>query len=121
VSFTILTFLVRSEYAKFWSFFIKAVIGGGFFYFGLLFLNQQFADKKLLTEDFLIIKTGTLARGGKGSCSQPFAIIDFYGTAKELIFYCDFSKVIKHSSKVNLTYSKGAFGFNVIKSLQLAN
>ena len=121
ISLVALTFSVKSSYSTFWAAFIKTGIGGGFFYFGLLFLNQQFADKELLTNDFLIIKTGTLGRGGKSICSQPYAVIDFYGTEKELLFYCGFSEIIKRSSKVTLTYSKGTFGFNVIKSQSLRN
>jgi len=83
------------------------------------FLNQQFSDKELLTEDFQIIKIGTRGGGRGNKCPQHYAIIDFYGTEKELVFYCDYAELIKHSTKINLTYSKGAFGFNVIKSKQL--
>jgi len=122
VAFTALTFLIKSSYSNFWTFFIKAGIGGGLFYFGLLFLNQQFADKKLSEEEFKIIRTGTLGRGmSSGSCFQPYVIIDFQKTEKQLVFYCDDADVIKHSTKVVLTYSQGAFGFNIIKSKRLTN
>ena len=121
VSFGVLTFFIASTYSTFWTAFIKIGIGAGIFSFGLLFLNKQFADKEILTRDFRIIKTGSLARGGKSTCSQPYAIVDFYGTEKQLVFYCDFLNLLKHSSKVSLTYSKGAFGFNVIKSQTLIN
>ena len=119
IAFATLTFFVKSSYSKFWTFFIKAGIGGGLFYFGLLFLNKQFADKKFTTEDFKIIKTGTLGRGRSSTCFQPYVIIDFYGTEKQLVFYCDDAQIIKHSAKVNFTYSKGSFGFNIIKSKRL--
>ena len=119
IAFATLNFLVKSRYSKFCTFFIKAGIGGGLFYFGLLFLNKQFADKKFTTEDFKIIKTGTLGRGRRSTCFQPYVIIDFYGTEKQLVFYCDDAQIIKHSAKVNLTYSKGSFGFNIIKSKRL--
>lgn len=117
IAFAILTFLVKSSYSTFWTFLIKAGIGGGIFYFGLLFFNYQFADKEMLTEDFKIIKNGTLS--SRNNCSQSYVIIDFYGTEKQLVFYCDYADIIKHSTKVNLTYLKGALGFNVIKSKQL--
>ena len=54
MSFAILTWLIKSSYSTTWTFLIKAGIGGGLFYFGLLFINQQFADKEFLTEQFLI-------------------------------------------------------------------
>jgi hypothetical protein len=121
ISSAILTWLIKSSYSTIWTFLIKAGIGGGLFYFALLFINQQFADKEFLTEQFLIVKKGTLGRGKSSSCFQPYVDIDFYGTEKQLVFYCDFADAVKHSTKVNLTYSKGAFGFNIIKSKQLAD
>lgn len=81
-----LTFLIKSSYLAFWTFFIKAGIGGGLFYFGLLFLNQHFADKELSTEQFQIIKKGMLPRGKSSHCNQPYLVIDFYGVEKELMF-----------------------------------
>lgn len=121
IAFAILTLLVKSSYSTIWTFLIKAGIGGGLFYFTLLFINQQFADKELVTEQFLIVKKGTLGRGKSSSCFQPYVNIDFYGTEKQLVFYCDFADAVKHSTKVNLTYSKGAFGFDIIKSKQLSD
>jgi hypothetical protein len=94
-------------------------IGGGFFYFGLLYLNQALAGKEILTDDFQIVETGNLGGGRKSSCFQPYAIIDFYGTRKQLMFYCEYEKTIKNYSKVTVTFSKGLFGFDVIKSKQL--
>lgn len=121
IAFVILTWLIKSSYSTIWTFLIKAGIGGGLFYFALLFINQHFADKEILTEQFLIVKKGTLGRGKSSSCFQPYVNIDFYGTEKQLVFYCDFADAVKHSTKVNLTYSKGAFGFNIIKSKQLTD
>lgn len=118
-AFRLIKKTLRSSYSNFWTFVASIGIGGGLFYFGILFINQQFADKESFSEQFVILKTGTLGRGKNSSCSQPYVIIDFNGTEKELVFYCDYSEIIKHSKKVALTYSKGAFGFNVIKSKQL--
>jgi len=121
IAFAILTLLIKNSYSRIWTLLIKAGIGGGLFYFGLLFINQQFADKEFLTGQFPIIKKGTLGRGKNSSCFQPYVNIDFNGTEKQLVFYCDSADIVKHSTKVNLTYSKGAFGFNIIKSKQLSD
>ena len=121
IAFAVLTWLIKSSYSTIWTFLIKAGIGGGLFYFVLLYINQQFADKEFLTEQFLIVKKGTLGRGKSSSCFQPYVNIDFCGTEKQLVFYCDFADAVKRSAKVNLTYSKGAFGFNIIKSKQLTD
>jgi hypothetical protein len=110
---------LQSTYSSFWRIFLSLAIGGGTFYFGLLYLNQAFADKAIVNNDFKIVKTGTLGRGRFSSCFQPYAIIDFNGTEKQLVFHCDFEKTIKNYSKVSVTYSKGQFGFYVIKSKRL--
>ena len=120
LAFIGLTF-IKSSYPAFWVFFIKTAIGSGIFYFGLLFLNQQFADKELTRADFNIVKIGTLGRGRSSNCSQPYVIIDFNGTEKQLLFYCDYADIIKRSTKIQLVYSKGTFGFMTIKSKQLVD
>ena len=107
--------ILKSSYAIFWIFFSIAV-GGGTFYFSTLFLNQFFADKDAITKESRIIETGNLARGRRSNCSQPFAIIDFNGTEKQLVFYCDYEKTIKDFSKVILTYKNGLFGFDIIET-----
>ncbi|MGB4846069.1 MAG: hypothetical protein WBP16_16500 [Ferruginibacter sp.] len=119
IAFFAINLLIKSSYSKIWTLFISIVIGSGTFYFGLLFLNQAFSDKKIINEDFQIISTGTLGRSRPTRCFQPYATIDFHGTEKQLVFYCDFAETIKNSSKVSLTYSKGLFGFYIIKTKQL--
>jgi hypothetical protein len=119
IAFLAIHFIIKSTFSKFWTLFISIVIGSGTFYFGLLFLNQTFSGKEIIEEDFQIIKTGTLGRSRSTRCSQPYVIIDFHGTEKQLVFYCDFAETMKRSSKVSLTYSKGLFGFDIIKSKQL--
>ena len=121
ISFAILTWLLKSSYSTIWTSLIKVGIGGGLFYFGLLSINQQFTDKELMTEKFLIIKKGTLGRGKSSSCFQPYVDINFYGIEKKLVFYCDYAEAVKRSAAVNLTYVKGALGFNIIKSRQLTH
>jgi hypothetical protein len=119
IAFAIIIFRHKSTYSIFWTFIISIAIGGGFFYFGLLYLNQGFASKETLTDDFQIIETGNLGRGRKSRCFQPYTVIDFKGTQKQLVFYCEYEKTIKNYSKVSVTYSKGLFGFDVIKSKRL--
>lgn len=114
-----LSFWINTNYSFFWTFFINAIIGTGLFYFGFLFLNQHYSDSKVLTENFLIIETGNLAKSRRSNCSQPFAVIDFYGQEKELLFFCEFEKTIKNYHEITISYSDGLFGFPVIKEKQL--
>lgn len=119
IAFVIILFRLKTNYSLFWNFINSVIIGSGLFIFGLLYLNQEFANKETYTDDFPIIKTGNLASGRKSKCSKPYAIIDFYGTQKLLVFYCEYEKTIKYYTKVTVTYSKGLFTFDVIKSLKL--
>lgn len=119
IVFAITLFRLKSTNSIFWTFIMSVFIGGGFFYFGLLYLNQALADKEMLTDDFKIVEAGNLGRGKKSSCFQPYAVVDFYGTRKQLMFYCEYEKTIKNYSKVTVKFSKGLFGFDVIKSKQL--
>lgn len=119
--FVVFSVFIKSSYSSIWTFLIKAAISGGLVYFVFLYTNQQFADKDLQTEKFLIVEKGTLGRGRGSSCSQPYVNIDFYGIEKQLVFYCQFADTVKQSTNVNLTYSKGFFGFNIIKAKQLTD
>jgi hypothetical protein len=111
--------ILKSSYANFWILFISVAVGGGTFYFSTLFFNQFFADKESITKEFKIVETGNLARGRRSSCSQPFAIVDFNGTEKQIVFYCDYEKTIMNFSKVLLTYKNGLFGFDIIERKEL--
>lgn len=119
IALTIILIRRKSTYSIIWTFIISVASGAGLFYFGLLYLNQAFADKETLTEELQIIKTGNLGRGRKSRCFQPYAVVDFHGTQKQLVFYCEYEKTIKDYSKVTVNYSRGLFGFDIIKSKQL--
>jgi hypothetical protein len=121
IAFFAINLIIKSSYSKIWTLFISIVIGSGTFYFGLLFLNQTFSDKKIINEDFQIMNKGTLGRSRPTRCFQPYATIDFYGTEKQLVFSCDFVEAVKNSSKVSLAYSQGLFGFYIIKTKQLGH
>lgn len=94
--------------------FRAAVMGGGTVYFLTLYLNRELADTELNSETFDIIETGNLAKGKRGNCRQPYAIIDFYGYEKQLLFYCDDEKNIQTYKKVQVDYFKGYFNFPVV-------
>jgi len=83
-----------------------------------MYLNQQLCQTDTITYTYTIERKGTLAKGRNG-CNQPFAVINFEGLEKELIFNCNISEDFHKYSKIRLTYSKGLFGYNVIKESTL--
>lgn len=94
--------------------FICSICGGGLSHFGFMYLNQRFSVTDTITETFTIERKGTLAKGRRG-CSQPYAVINFDGLEKDLIFYCDLSESFHKYSKIRISYSKGFLGYYVIK------
>jgi len=115
----ILVLVVKPPYSLVWMFLQSVAIGGGTFYFGFLCLNRAFAEKKISYETFKIMGTGTLGRNGKSPRIQPYAMINFKGSLKQLAFPYTLEKTIKNYSTVSLSYSKGLFGFDVIRTQQL--
>jgi len=119
IVFALILLLHKSSYRVIWTFIISIAIGGGFSCFGLLFLNKLFAGSPQ-TKEFEIVSTGHLGRVSNGNCFKPYAVIDFDGIQKQLVFTCEDEKAIKSYHKVAVTFSKGLFGFGVIRSKQLA-
>jgi hypothetical protein len=117
--FILIKFVLKPSYKIVWIFLNSIAIGGGTLYFLFLYLNSTYSGKEQLSGNFNIIKTGTLAKGRSGSCGSPYAVVDFNGTEKELIFFCDYENTISSFSKVRLEYSKGFFGFDIIKTKTL--
>lgn len=88
--------------------------GGAMFYYFFLLLNYHFADSKLITADFEIVESGTLAKGSKSSCGRPYFSINFNGIEKQLVFKCNLERPLEDYRVVNVLYQKGLFGFEYI-------
>ena len=97
VVFALSVLFFKRKYPIIFLLLIGIVIGGGLSNFGLLLINQKNTEISE-TEIFEIIESGNLARGRKGTCSPPYVYIDFYGTKKQLIVYCEYEKTIKNFS-----------------------
>lgn len=116
IAYPLIKFKLKPSYENTRIFLTSIAIGAGLFYFSFLYLNCRFSESAKLTDDFSIVETGNLGKGGKGVCRQPYAIVDFYGIKKELIFYCEYENTIGTFSKVKIEFSKGLFGFDLIQN-----
>lgn len=92
---------------------------GGIITFLLLATNYHLARLDTARKNFVIYKTGVLGKGGSSGCYQPYAVIEKDGVTKEIIFQCNLPKDIATYKSIDLTISKGALGFDVIKDKQL--
>jgi hypothetical protein len=115
VAVIILLFITKDYLKAFWTFFMAAIMGGGTLYFITLYLNRELADEEITSELFDIQSSGTLAKGRSSSCRSPYAVINFYGVEKELVFNCAFENSIHEFKKVKIDYSKGFWGFPVVR------
>ncbi|TKK64088.1 hypothetical protein FC093_23325 [Ilyomonas limi] len=93
------------------------VTWGGLFVSAFMFANYYLADNKTIVINEKIISTGHLARGERGTCEEPFIIINYNGQEKQLVYYCD-TQVEKYKS-VDLTIAKGFLGYDIVTNSDL--
>jgi hypothetical protein len=116
----ILIVIAKKLFPAFWSLFLSAAIGGGIFYFCLLYTNWKFASGDYNSETFNIIKTGNLAGSLRyKSCRKPYAIIEIFGLRKQLVFDCEYQNTIKDFKTVTVKYRKGLWGFPIVEEQYL--
>jgi len=104
------------------SFFLQTIHGiilfGGVLMFSFMGANYYFTVQKEKIFDLRIIETGHLARGRRG-CGNPYAIVNYNNTQKQLIFPC--SVEIDNCTSVKVALNEGLFGFVVIKNMKPLN
>jgi hypothetical protein len=76
-----------------------------------MWLNYHFTVGETTMVNEKIISTGTLAKGEFGSCEQPYAIINYKGNTKQIIFYC--GQQVELYKSVQMIIRRGLFGFDV--------
>lgn len=118
IAAVILFFVTKNFLNAFFTLFIAAAIGGGTTYFLTLYLNKELAVKEISSETFDIKTTGNLG-SRKGGCRSPYAVIDFYGNEKQLVFYCEYEKSIHDYKIVKVDFFRGFFGFPVVETQTL--
>ncbi|MES2772669.1 MAG: hypothetical protein V4722_00700 [Bacteroidota bacterium] len=91
IVFAILLFLPGFTYSKFLTLILAIVIGSCVSNFGLLIINKTFSDPEINSENFQILSTGNRTTRNS-TCARPFAVVDFHGQSKELLFACDYEK-----------------------------
>lgn len=116
----ILMVIAKKVFPIFWSLLLSAVIGGGTFYFFLLYTNWKFASGDFNSETFNIVKTGNLARSLRyKGCNKPYVVINFFGSLKQLVLDCEYEKTIKTYKTVTVTYRQGFWGFPIVDGQNL--
>ncbi|WP_143185982.1 hypothetical protein [Algoriphagus halophilus] len=95
------------------------VIGGGLFYFSFLYINKIFPLSTSKSFTYKVQEKGSLAKGSRGNCNNPYVVIYINGIEKQLIFTCDLKNKSENSQKVVLEIYDGFFGYPFISKKEL--
>ncbi len=108
---------VHLKASVFLQLFYNIVTWGGLVTFAFMWTNYNFPSKAKIEINEKIISVGHFAKGGKGRCGQPYIVINYKGQDKQLVYYCGVA--VEHFKSVDLTISKGLFGFEIITKSEL--
>ncbi len=105
---------LNTSYNIFWQAIQSVIIFGGTSMFLFMASNYYFASgtKKILNLD--IVETGQLARG-RGGCGNPYAIVTYNNTQKQLVFPCNAH--LENLDKIKVVLKEGLFGYVVVKEM----
>lgn len=77
--------------------------------------NYYITIQKEKVFDLKVEKTGHLARGRRG-CGNPYVIVNYNNTRKQLVFPCNTK--IENCTNVKVALNEGLFGYVVIKKMK---
>ena len=99
--------------------FLQAIHGivlfGGILMFSFMGANYYITIQKEKVFDLKVEKTGHLARGRRG-CGNPYVIVNYNNTRKQLVFPCNTK--IENCTNVKVALNEGLFGYVVIKKMK---
>jgi tetratricopeptide (TPR) repeat protein len=90
------------------------ILFGGLLMFAFMGANYYFVNHKEIKLNLKVEETGRLARGRRG-CGNPYAMVNYNNTQKQLIFPCNVK--LENCSSVKVALKEGLFGFVVIKNM----
>ncbi|WP_341899932.1 tetratricopeptide repeat protein [Fluviicola taffensis] len=111
-------YYVENAYGFFLQAFHGIILFGGLLMFFFMALNFYIPTGKIELVDLKVIKTGKLSKGRHG-CGDPYAIVEYHGFEKQLIFPC--STNLDHAERIKVHLQKGLLGFLVVKDTKLVN
>lgn len=99
---------------------LHTVIVGGILIFSFMSLNYYAADEFTKTESFMIKKKDSLVgRKGHRNERKPYAMIDYHGFEKQIIFNHSYESQMETSKRVVLITRDGFLGFPILDDYYL--
>lgn len=96
---------------------LHSCMTGAFVLFSFMGVNYFFADKEVISKEFKVQETGSLA-GGKGNRNKrsPYVVINYEGMEKQLVFLNSQMDKVMNSKTAVLKVRKGRLGFDVLEN-----
>ena len=110
-----INYYVNAEYGLFLQAFHGTILLGGTFMFLFMALNYYLPLGKTIQYDLKVIKTGTMS--SRRGCGSPYAIVDYHGFHKQLVFPCN--TYLEGTNTIRVELQKGLFGFLIVKDSKL--
>lgn len=108
-------YYVQNEHSIYLQAFHGILLFGGLLMFSFMGANYYFTSQTEKIFDLKVVETGHLVKGRRG-CGNPYAIVNYNNTQKQLIFPCDTE--IANSTRVKVALNEGLFGFVIIKNMK---
>jgi len=112
------SFFIDTSYNIFWQSIHAIILFGGILVFSFMAANYFITLDSEKTLRLEVIKVGDLAKGGSkygSSCAEPYAIVEYNNTQKQLVFPCNTD--LKNTKYINVALHEGLFGFIVVKKM----
>ena len=110
-----INYYIQNEHSIFLQAIHGIILFGGLLMFSFMGANYYFTTQKEEIFDLKVVETGHLARGRR-SCGNPYAIVNYNNTKKQLIFPCNTD--LENCTNVKVGLNQGLFGFVVIKEMK---
>ena len=100
----------------FWAFVVNTIIWGSLSVFLFSSTNFYLTAEKTEKRTYRILEKGSI--GGRNG-GKPSAIIEIKGVKKEIVLSRNTRELLNHSDLLQLSTSRGLWGFDVIKKIKL--
>ncbi|GAB7088142.1 hypothetical protein [Marinifilum fragile] len=96
---------------------LHSCMTGAFVLFSFMAVNYFFADNEVVSKEFKVQETGSLA-GGKRNRNKrsPYVVINYEGMEKQLVFSNSQMDKVMNSKSAVLKVRKGRLGFDVLEN-----
>ena len=111
-------FVYQPKPSPFKQLLFNIIVWGGLTLFSFMWMNYHLCAKTTSVINEKILSAGHVTQKiNSNSCEQPFVVVAYKGQKKQLMFDCD--TPVESYTSVDLTISRGFFGFDILLQSKL--